>query len=152
MIDAALEDEMSGNQVSPAELREIFGDGFDDDYATEAEQRWGDTDAWQQSSRRTQGYSVEQWQQVKDEQDDLNARFVAAMRAGHAAGSEAGTALAEEARQQICRWFYDCPREMHAAIAQMYVTDPRFTASYEEIAPGLAQYVHDAVVANGARG
>ena len=152
LIDAALEDEMSGNQVSSAELRQIFGDGFDDDYAVEAQQRWGDTDAWAESARRTQGYSVEQWQQVKDEQDDLNARFVAAMREGRAPDSATGTELAEEARQQICRWFYDCPREMHAAIAQMYVTDPRFTKTYEDIAPGLAQYVHDAVVANAARG
>ena len=59
--------------------------------------------------------------------------------------------VAEEARQQICRWFYDCPREMHAGIAEMYVADPRFTKSYEDIAPGLAQYVRDAVVANAAR-
>lgn len=30
----------------------------------------------------------------------------------------------------------------------MYVADPRFTAYYEAIAPGLARYVHDAIVAN----
>lgn len=30
----------------------------------------------------------------------------------------------------------------------MYVADPRFTATYEQIAPGLATYVHDAIVAN----
>ena len=59
---------------------------------------------------------------------------------------------AEAARQQICTWFYDCPRELHANIAQMYVTDPRFTKTYEDIHEGLAQYVRDAVVANAARG
>ena len=152
LIDAALEDEMNDNQVSTEEMRRIFGDDFDDDYAVEAEQRWGDTEAWTQSRERAAGYTAQQWQQVKDEQDDLNARFVAAMREGRAPDSATGTELAEEARQQICRWFYDCPREMHAAIAQMYVTDPRFTQTYEDIAPGLAQYVHDAVVANAARG
>jgi hypothetical protein len=59
--------------------------------------------------------------------------------------------VAEQARQQICRWFYDCPPEMHAGIAELYVTDPRYTQSYDALAPGLAQYARDAVVANAAR-
>jgi hypothetical protein len=33
----------------------------------------------------------------------------------------------------------------------MYVADPRFTKTYEDVAPGLAQYVHDAITANAAR-
>jgi hypothetical protein len=33
----------------------------------------------------------------------------------------------------------------------MYLADPRFTATCEAIAPGLAQYLHDAIVANAAR-
>jgi hypothetical protein len=35
----------------------------------------------------------------------------------------------------------------------MYVADDRFRATYDDVAPGLAQYVHDAIVANAdARG
>ena len=56
--------------------------------------------------------------------------------------------LAEEHRQQISRWFYDCPHEIHAGLAEMYVEDPRFTAHYEKIAPGLAQFLHEAIHAN----
>ena len=33
----------------------------------------------------------------------------------------------------------------------MYLADPRFTRTYEDLAPGLARYVHDAIVANGER-
>jgi len=33
----------------------------------------------------------------------------------------------------------------------MYLADPRFTKTYEDIAPGLARYVHDAIIANCAR-
>ena len=58
---------------------------------------------------------------------------------------------AEAHRQHITRWFYDCPAEMHACISDMYVSDPRFTKTYEDIAPGLAQYVRDAVHANAER-
>ena len=142
---------MSGYQISREEQKEIFGDAFDDGYAAEAEQRWGDTDAWKESARRTKGYSKEQWQQIKDEGGASTTRLAELMRAGTPADSTEAMDAAEEARQHICRWFYDCSREMHAGIAEMYVADPRFTRTYEEVAPGLAQYVRDAVVANAAR-
>ncbi|WP_097188538.1 MerR family transcriptional regulator [Ornithinimicrobium cerasi] len=151
-IDRALEAEMNDYAISREEQRELFGDGFDDGYAAEAEERWGDTDAWAQSQQRAKSYRKEQWQQIKEEGDAVNARFVELMDAGVDAGSEQAMDAAEAARQQICTWFYDCPRPMHAAIAEMYVTDPRFTKTYEDVAPGLAQYVRDAVVANAGRG
>jgi hypothetical protein len=34
---------------------------------------------------------------------------------------------------------------MHRGLGDMYVSDPRFTANYDRIAPGLAQYVRDAI-------
>ena len=52
---------------------------------------------------------------------------------------------------QISRNFYDCPPEMHAGLGRMYVEDERFTAHYDDIAPGLARYVSSAVQANAAR-
>ncbi|MFK5647677.1 MerR family transcriptional regulator [Ornithinimicrobium sp. LYQ121] len=151
-IDAALEAEMNEDRISREEQRELFGDSFDDDHAAEAEERWGGSDAWAQSQQRARSYSKEQWRQLKEEGDAVNARYVDLMQAGAPATSVEAMDAAEEARQQICRWFYDCPRELHAGIAAMYVADPRFTKTYEDVAPGLAQYVHDAVVANAARG
>lgn len=151
-IDKALEAEMNDYRITREEQRELFGDNFDESYAQEAEERWGGTDAWKESQRRTKSYSKEQWEQIKEESEQVNARFVELMKAGVAADSEQAMDAAEAARQQICRWFYDCPRQMHANIAEMYVADPRFTKTYEDIAVGLAQYVRDAVVANAARG
>ena len=40
--------------------------------------------------------------------------------------------------------------EMHRLLAQMYVTDPGFTEHYERRAPGLAKYVHDAILATSS--
>jgi len=40
---------------------------------------------------------------------------------------------------------------MHAGLGRMYVADPRFTATYETIRPGLARYMCDAILANAAR-
>jgi hypothetical protein len=35
---------------------------------------------------------------------------------------------------------------MQRGLAEMYIADPRFTANIDRIAPGLAQYIHDAIV------
>ncbi|CAN5836946.1 hypothetical protein BH23ACT10_BH23ACT10_23070 [soil metagenome] len=59
--------------------------------------------------------------------------------------------LAEEHRSHISRWFYDCSPEMHRALGEMYLADPRFTKTYEGLAVGLAKWVHDACAANAAR-
>lgn len=59
--------------------------------------------------------------------------------------------LAEEARAQITRWFYDCPAETHRKVAEMYVADARFRATYESQHEGPAEYVRDFVVANADR-
>jgi DNA-binding transcriptional MerR regulator len=150
-IDRALENEMHGYRITREEQRELFGDAFDDGYAAEAEERWGSTEAWVQSQQRAKSYTTEQWRQIKRETDEINERYVELMNADVPADSTRAMDVAEAARQQICRWFYPCPREMHAGIAEMYVTDARYTQTYEYLAPGLAQYARDAVVANAAR-
>jgi DNA-binding transcriptional MerR regulator len=39
-------------------------------------------------------------------------------------------------------------RELDFSLAETYIADERFRATYDTVAPGLAQYVHDAVIAN----
>jgi len=152
---AAVEKEMEaramGISLTPEERFELFGDGFSEEYEREAEERWGDTEAWAQSQRRTSAYTKEDWVSIKDETDDIQRRFAEAMQAGAAADSGRAMDVAEEHRQHITRWFYDCPPAMHAGLGRMYVEDERFTATYERTAPGLAQYVSTAVQANAAR-
>jgi hypothetical protein len=121
------------------------------EYADEAQRRWGDTDAYRESQRRTDSYTEEDWTTIKGQGADLDRRLADALRAGTPSGSEAAMALAEEHRAQITRWFYDCPYPMHRNLAQMYVADERFTQRYDAIEPGLAQYLHDAINANADR-
>ena len=150
-IDRALEQQMSGARLTRQEQRELFGEGFSDDYAQEAERRWGDSEVWAQSQARTAQYTKEDWLRVKAEGEAGNEAFAAALRGGVPADSEVAMDLAEEARAQIVRWFYDCSHEIHRGLAQLYLDDPRFRRGYEDRAPGLARYVHDAIVANCAR-
>lgn len=147
-IEFAMEARKVGIQLTPEERFEVFGDFDPDDYAEEAEQRWGGTDAYAESVRRTNRYTKDDWQRFQAESADWGRRFVALLDAGAPAEGADAMALAEEHRQQIGRWFYDCSYEIHTGLADMYVADPRFTAYYENLKPGLARYLHDAIHAN----
>jgi len=152
---AAVEKEMEAHQMgiplTPEERFEVFGENDPSQYEAEVEERWGETEAWAQSQRKTAAYAKEDWVRIKAEADDVLHRFAAAQSAGVPADSEQAMDVAEEHRQHISRWFYDCPPQMHAGLGRMYVEDERFTATYEQVSPGLAQYVSTAVQANAAR-
>ena len=150
-IDRALEKEMSGIKLTKQEQKELFGDSFSDDYAQEAERRWGGTEAWKQSQRRTSKYTKEDWVQIKAEGQVSSNALVAAMEAGLPATSEEAMDAAEQARLQIDKWFYDITANFHRNLGDMYLADPRFTKTYEDMVPGMAQYVRDAIHANADR-
>jgi len=150
-IDRAMEKEMSGIKLTKEEQKELFGDGFSEDYADEAEQRWGETEAWKQSQSRTSKYTKGDWVQMKAEMEAAGSAFVAAMDAGLPATSEEAMDAAEQSRRHIHKWFYDITPEFHGNLGDMYVADPRFTKTYEDIKPGMAQYVRDAIHANADR-
>jgi MerR family transcriptional regulator, thiopeptide resistance regulator len=150
-VRKAMEARQMGINLTPDEMFEVFGDADPTEHAAEAEERWGDTDAYRESQRRTASYSKADWLRIKAEGEAIEARFVAALQAGHAPGSDEAMDVAEAHRRHIGQWFYDCPPAMHRGLGEMYVADPRFTAHYEQQAPGLAQYVSDAFVANADR-
>ena len=137
-----------GIGLDPHEIREVFGDDDPTQHAAEARERWGDGEAYRESQARTRRYTKQDWLQVKAEMEDVEQRFAAALAAGEPADGEVARALAEEHRQHICRRFYDCDHAFHRSLADLYVSDERFAAHYERVAPGLAQYVHQAVHAN----
>ena len=150
-IDRALEREMEQQPATTEDLKELFGDGFSEEYQAEAQERWGDTDAWTQSASRTKRYTKADWEQVKADQEASGRRLVEAMQAGHPPTSTEAMDAAEAARLVIHRWFYDSDHAFHRGLADMYVADPRFTKTYDDREPGLAQYGPDAIHANADR-
>ncbi|MFA9429017.1 MerR family transcriptional regulator [Egicoccus sp. AB-alg2] len=151
VLERTMEARRMGIDLDPDELFEVFGEDDPTQYAEEAEQRWGDTDAWRESQRRTARYTKDDWLRFKAETERLNADMVAAMDEGMAPTDEPAMDLAERARRQIDEWFYACPHEMHLYLGQMYVDDPRFMATYERQREGLARWLRDAIVANARR-
>lgn len=149
-IDRALEAEMADQPATTEDLRAIFGDGYREEDQAEAEQRWGDTPQWEQSQQRTKHWTPEQWREVKAETETFEADLASAMDEGVDPASPEAGALAERHRESIAR-FYDCDHAFQVCLAQMYLEDERFRQHYEDLAPGLAQWLHDAIVANAER-
>ncbi|UCC24644.1 MAG: TipAS antibiotic-recognition domain-containing protein [Gemmatimonadales bacterium] len=120
-------------------------------HEAEARDRWGDSDAYKESARRTRSYTPEQWASIKAELEGIEARLAQLLESGAAANSEAAMEAAEAARLHIHRWYYPCSHAMHAGLAEMYTADARFKAHYDDRSEGLAGFVAGAIRANAAR-
>jgi DNA-binding transcriptional MerR regulator len=150
-IDYAMEAMIMEIPLTPVERLEVFGEFRPEDYAEEAEQRWGETEAYKESQRRVSSYDKEDWQRLKAEEEQIRARLAAALDSGLAPDSEEVIAAAEAHRRHISRWFYECGYEMHRGLTEMYVSDERFRSNYDSQTPGLAAFIRDAARANARR-
>ena len=160
-LDHALESMEKGVTMGSDEMAEGF-DAFANapedvrahqaTHGDEARERWGDTDAYSESMRRAGGHSSADWEKIRQEDEGNQARMATLLAAGADPEGSDAMAGAEAMRLHISRWFYDCSPEAHAALADMYETDPRFTAFYEKRAGGLAAFVASAIRANARRG
>ncbi|PBC84096.1 MULTISPECIES: MerR family transcriptional regulator [unclassified Streptomyces] len=150
-VEHAMEARRMKVRLTPEEKFEVFGDFDPDDYAAEAEERWGGTDAYQELQRRTAAYTKDDWQRLTAEFDALHRTMADLLARDVPADSEAAMDVAEEHRRFISGAYYDCTHEAHSGLGEMYVADERFTATYEAIRPGLAVYMRDAMLANAVR-
>jgi len=146
-LDAVIHKRQAGEAMDEVDFKALF-DGFDpSEYEAEAEEKWGDTDAWEESRRRTKSYGPREWAAIKTEVAALDARFAALLQAGTAPDASAALEAARDHRQHIQRWFYDCPPEVHKGLGDMYIADERFKGHYEAVAPGLADFIQQAITA-----
>ncbi|MHB1477697.1 MAG: TipAS antibiotic-recognition domain-containing protein, partial [Coriobacteriia bacterium] len=138
-------------RMTKEEMFEVFGDFDPAEYEEEVQERWGQSDAYKESARRTAKYTKADWERFKAESEQIGTDTARLMDEGVPADDPRAMDLAEQARKQIDTWFYPCSHEMHVNLAEMYIADPRFTATYEKIHEGMARYWHDAILANAAR-
>jgi hypothetical protein len=117
------------------------------EFDAEVEKRWGDTDAFRQSKSRTSKYSKEDFEAAKVDQEAATELFVYAFGNSLPIDSPKAQEAVRAHRDAITKWFYDCSIEMQKNLALMYIEDPRFKEYYDGRVRGLAQYVHDAVMA-----
>jgi hypothetical protein len=115
------------------------------EFENEVHERWGNTDAYRQSTSRTSEYSKEDFEAAKVDQEAATELFVYAFGNSLPIDSPKTQEAVRAHRDAIAKWFYDCSVEMQKNLASMYIEDPRFKEYYDGRVRGLAQYVHDAI-------
>ncbi len=146
-VDAALASLQKGSTVTADELFEGFGEFDPTDYEDEVRRRWGGTDAYEESARRTASYSKEDWRRIREESDEITAGFVRAMDDGLPPEDQTVQALAQRHHDHLARYFYDPGLEMYGGLADLWIDDARFTKNIDKARPGLAAYQRAAVKA-----
>jgi hypothetical protein len=112
-------------------------------YQDEAQQRWGHTDAYRESHRRTSRYSKDDWVAIKAE-GEAYTLALAELMGQDPADAEVQAQIARHHRLIDSR-FYTCPPEIFRALGEGYVADERFSAFYDRVKPGLAVFMRDAM-------
>ena len=121
-------------QLSAAEKAEIMGEGFSLAHQQEAQERYGNTADWAEYQRRTATMNSADWQNGKQQAEEVEQALVEAFTRGVKPGSEEANALAERHRASL--FFFEVTPAKHAILARGYVADPRFKAHYKSLRPG----------------
>jgi DNA-binding transcriptional MerR regulator len=148
---ALLDRAEAGDSAESVSLEGLF-EGFEPSrYEEEAEQRWGHSDAFAESKKRTSRYTQQDWQRFMAEQAVIYGAVVGALRAGKSPTDPEALAAAERHRESIERWFYPCSHEMHCNLAAMYEQDPRFAENIDKYGVGLTPFLVSAIRENAKR-
>lgn len=124
-------------------MAEEMYEGFrNDPNAEEAQQRW--PDQYAESQRRLRAMSKDEqralFESGNETRRELGALFIA--------GASVEDAAVQRLIGQHYDWvaaFWTPNREAYIALGEMYVADPRFAANYDDLAPGLAPFMRDAM-------
>jgi DNA-binding transcriptional MerR regulator len=139
---------MKGEKAMPDEEKfEGFKQKLIDDnerkYGAEIRAKYG-AKAVDESNARLKGIEKEQY----DKGERLRLEFEETLKAAFDNGDPAGE-LAQKAcdlhRQWLIAFYPKYSKEYHKSLGEMYVTDERFRANYDKLAPGCAEFLRDAI-------
>ena len=110
-------------------------------YAQEAAERWGNTEAFLESREKHAKYTPEQEAQINAEMEEIFQAFGAC---ADPKGAEA-QALVKRWQAHITRYHYNCTDGILACLGEMYVNDPKFRENLDKYGPGTAQKMSAAI-------
>lgn len=116
-----------------------------DRYADEARERWGDTDAYSESARRTADYTPGEWSELYSGLDSIMSGFAGLKDGGVSPDSEQAGLQVKALKDYITGRMYTCTDEILAGLGRMYVADERFTENIDRHGAGTAAYVSECI-------
>ena len=112
-------------------------------YAREAAERWGNTEAFLESREKHAKYTPEQEAQINAEMEEIFQAFGAC----DDPEGESAQALVKRWQGHITRYHYNCTDGILACLGEMYVNDPRFRENLDKYGPGTAEKMSRAIAA-----
>ena len=113
-------------------------------YADEAKQRWGNTDAYKEYEQKTAGCSADKQSDVNAGLNAVLAEF-ASIKDVETPESESAQTLVKKLQAYITDNFYTCTPEILKGLGQMYVADDRFKANIDKNGAGTAEFISKAI-------
>jgi len=124
-------------------------DAFDNNefekYKQEAQEKWGNTDAYKEYADKTKNYSKNNWQNMTDGLNDIIAEFSVCMKNGNKPDSDEAQNLVKMLQNHITETCYTCTKEILAGLGQMYVYDERFKNNIDKNGDGTVEFISNAI-------
>jgi len=112
-------------------------------YAKEAEEKWGNSDTYKKSIKKTNTYTKEEWKKIHGESDKIFSGFSTVSDAK----SEEAKNLVMAWKKHITKYYYDCTDEILMGLADMYVLDERFKNNIDAYGKGTSEMMSDSIKA-----
>ena len=144
---AAIDSAMKGEVVNMKVFDNSEFEAKREEYAKEAKEKWGNTEAFQESAAKTAGYSAEKWEQLNADMINKIAEFAHCQEKGLSADSCQAQAVVKSFQAFISENYYNCTKEILAGLGEMYVADERFKKNIDRQGEGTAQFISDAIKA-----
>ncbi len=129
-----VDDTLGGKPMTKPKITQADIGAAKEQYAQEAKERWGHTEAWKQSQGKTPDM---------DRMEEIFRGFAALRHMDPGA---------PEVQAQVKVWqdfitnnLYTCTKEILSGLGQMYVCDGRFTANLDQYGEGTAKLMSEAI-------
>ena len=114
-------------------------------YKAEAQEKWGNTDAYKEHEEKTKNYSKKKWSELADGMNRIMSEFAVCMKKGEEPNSTEAQNLVKTLQKHISENYYLCTNEILAGLGKMYVIDERFKNNIDKHADGTAEFICEAI-------
>ena len=118
---------------------------IDNNYETEARERYGGTAAYREHEQKTKNYTKEKWAEANDGLMAIFAEFAVCKNSGASADSAEAQALVTKLQAHITENYYTCTDEILAGLGKMYIADERFKKNIDKCGEGTAEFAAEGI-------
>lgn len=146
-IDQTISSRKEGIKMSQKEMFSAFDmreiEEFRSSYAEEVKEKYGASDAFGQSERKTKKYTEQDWAEIKEESSVIMNSL--AENLSKDPSDSVVQDLIRQWQRHITDRFYDCTKEILAGLGESYVDDMRFAKNIDKHGVGLSYFFRDAI-------